>query len=297
MVQVRDDGAYDIDIDAPGGAVLRVRGFHMIETGPLPDPDRFAVPEDGWPVVLKGAAVTPVTGGGGARAEHPWQAMAKLWGEHRGEPLPGEERAWLTARGRPRRIRDRLAGQTAARAAVRAATGWSSDQFSLLRDEDGAPAVQSEHGVEVAVSLTHADGGGLAVAGCGAGRIGLDAETITLRSPAFARAWLTPREQERDATSALAVTRAWCAKEAVLKALGTGLRIHPRAVEVTEVVGRRLHISLHGDAAARFAALGGVHLVCTWAVVDHVMMVVASVQCRRSTPLALQSFPVLRSVG
>ena len=278
MVQVRDDGAYDIDIDGTSGAVLRVRGFRMVVTGPLPDGDRFEVPEDGWPVVLKGAAVTPVKSTGPS-AEHPYAAAARVWGEARGEAIPAHEREWLSARGRDRRITDRLAGQAAARAAVRAASGWDSTEFSVLRDDDGAPYALGPDDTHMAVSLTHADGGALAVAGQGAGRVGVDAERIVLRSPAFTRAWLTPAEQQRDAASALAVTRAWCAKEAVLKALGTGLRVHPRNVEVTHVVGRRLHITLTGDAADRFALLGGTALVCTWSVVDDLVVVGATVRC------------------
>jgi phosphopantetheinyl transferase len=297
MVQVREDGCYDIDIDGPSGAVLRVRGFRMVVTGPLSDPDRFEVPEDGWPVVLKGAAVTPVKSTGSEALAHPYEAMAARWGNARGERILDEERVWLSARGRPRRIRDRLAGQTAARAAVRALTQWDADDFSVERDSDGAPEVVSCHSLPVAVSLTHSDGGALAVAGVGSGRLGIDAEPIVLRSPAFTRAWLTPSEQRRDAASALAVTRAWCAKEAVLKALGTGLRLHPRSVEVREVVGRRLHISLTGDAAERFAELGGCAIVCTWAVVERVVVVVASLHSKNSDSHAVHFLQTQRHAG
>ena len=296
IVQVRDDGAYDVDIDGPSGAILRVRGFRMVVTGPLPEPDRFDVPDGGWPVVLKGAAVTPVKSDGAATARHPYAPLAGVWADAVGEPVPGEEQAWLTARGRPRRVRDRLAGQAAARRAVRAATGWPTERFSLIRDAEGSPQVVAA-GETVAVSLTHADGGALALAGRGAGRIGLDAEAVALRSPAFTRAWLTPHEQARDATSALAVTRAWCAKEAVLKALGTGLRIHPRCVEVHAVVGRRLEVRLHGDAADRCAALGGGRVLCTWSEKDGLVVVAASLRCSNPTAQEVDSAVPRRRVG
>ena len=167
----------------------------------------------------------------------------------------------------------------------------------MERDSDGAPEVLSCHALPVAVSLTHSDGGALAVAGVGSGRLGIDAEPIVLRSPAFTRAWLTPSEQRRDAASALAVTRAWCAKEAVLKALGTGLRLHPRSVEVREVVGRRLHISLTGDAAERFAELGGRAIVCTWAVVERVVVVVASLHSKNCDSNAVHFLQTQRHAG
>jgi hypothetical protein len=48
MVQVRED-RYDIDVDGGEGAVLRVRGFQMVDTGPLPEDQRFPAPEGGWP--------------------------------------------------------------------------------------------------------------------------------------------------------------------------------------------------------------------------------------------------------
>jgi acyl transferase domain-containing protein/phosphopantetheinyl transferase len=297
MVHTRDDGAYDIDIDGPVGAILRVRGFRMVVTGPLPDPQRFEVPEDGWPVVLRGAAVTPVKPAGDASAVHPYAPMAAVWSSATHEPIPADERRWLTARGRPSRIRDRLAGQAAARAAVRQATGWSAEEFSLVRDADGVPTVHGPEDRSVAVSLTHSDGGAMAVAGVGSGRIGIDAEPVVLRSPAFSRAWLTPLEQRRDATSARAVTLAWCAKEAVLKALGTGLRLHPRQVEVTQVVGRRLDITVTGEVAQRVALLGGGRLVCTWAEVDGLVVVGATLSRPSMASPVVQFYGSTRRAG
>jgi len=276
MVQVREDGAYDIDVDGPTGAILRVRGFRMIDTGPLPDGDRFEVPEDGWPVVLKGAAVTPVSRGGGATSEHPYAPMAAHWHANL-IPVPHDERQWLSARGKAGRIADRMAGQLAARAAVRAATGRPDDAFSLVRSEAGAPIVETAGG-SVLVSLTHTQAGALAVAGAGVrGTLGLDAEAVVLRPPSFARSWLTPAEQARDADSPMAVTRAWCAKEAVLKALTVGLKVHPRSVEVVDVVGPRLHIALHDDAAEAHAALGGGPLLCTWTRRNDLIVVCAAI--------------------
>ncbi len=297
MVQTRADGSYDIDIDGPAGAILRVRGFHMVVTGPLSDPDRFEVPDGGWPVVLKGTAVTPVKSGGDATAEHPYAAAARTWRSAHAEPIPAPERQWLSARGRPRRVRDRLAGQAAARAAVRAVTGWRPSAFELRRDHQGAPSVKGPDLRQVAVSLTHMDGGAIAVAGIGPGRIGVDAEPVVLRSAAFIRTWLTPLEQSRDGHCARSVTRDWCAKEAVLKALGTGLKIHPREVEVTRVVGHRLHITLMGEAAARMQALGGAALVCTRAPLDGLEVVVASLRCHQSHGDRVRSTPLHRRTG
>ena len=295
MVQVREDGAYDIDVDGAQGAILRVRGFRMIDTGPLPDGDRFEVPEDGWPVVLKGAAVTPVSRGGGAVSQHPYAPMAALWPTVIA-PVPRGERAWLAARGKPRRVADRMAGQLAARAAVRAATGLADSAFSLVRTEAGAPVVEAGES-DVAVSLTHTDAGALAVAGAGAGLLGLDAERVVLRPPSFARSWLTPAEQARDADDPMAVTRAWCAKEAVLKALRVGLKVHPRSVEVVRVAGARLHIALHGDAAAAHAALGGGAVLCTWTLQNDLVVACAAIASGESAGLRIDRAASRRQAG
>ncbi len=270
MVQVREDGAYDVDIDAGAGPVLRLRGFQMVDTGPLPEPERFPVPEDGWPVVLKGAAVTPVKPTAGPIAAHPYAPMAAVWPNAGADSLPPEDAQQLSARGRTRRVADRLAGQQAARRAVRALVGEGA-AFSVGRSPSGAPNVAGTAS-PVAVSLTHTDGGALAIAAPN-GRIGIDAERVVLRPPSFARAWLTHLEQERDADDPMAVTRAWCAKEAALKALGTGLRLHPRNVEVTSVVGRRLHLSLSAEARE---ICGNGPMLCTWSLVGDLVVVVVS---------------------
>jgi phosphopantetheinyl transferase len=149
----------------------------------------------------------------------------------------------------------------------------------------------------VAVSLTHMDGGAIAVAGIGPGRIGVDAEPVVLRSAAFVRTWLTPLEQARDGHCARSVTRDWCAKEAVLKALGTGLKIHPREVEVTRVVGHRLHITVMGEAADRMRELGGSALVCTRAQLDGVEVVVASLRCHQTHDDRVRSGSLRRRTG
>jgi phosphopantetheinyl transferase len=180
---------------------------------------------------------------------------------------------------------------------VRAVTGWSPSAFELQRDSDGAPSVKGPDLRAVAVSLTHMDGGAIAVAGIGPGRIGVDAEPVVLRSAAFVRTWLTPLEQARDGHCARSVTRDWCAKEAVLKALGTGLKIHPREVEVTRVVGHRLHITVMGEAADRMRELGGSALVCTRAQLDGVEVVVASLRCHQTHDDRVRSVSLRRRTG
>ena len=84
-------------------------------------------------------------------------------------------------------------------------------------------------------------------------------EEVEERHPSFAETWFTPTEQAR-LVGADALTRAWAVKEAVLKALGTGMALSPRDVEVVALRETDAEVRLYGEAAARHAALGGAPL-------------------------------------
>ncbi|MEC8424850.1 MAG: SDR family NAD(P)-dependent oxidoreductase, partial [Myxococcota bacterium] len=235
-VMVRQNGdAYDIDVDGPEGSVLRVRGFRLVDTGPLPDGERLPVPDGGWPAVVMAMASQATAEG----------AQALLSSEH----------AAMTARGTARRKADRLAGQRAGRLAVARLTGWEREAFRLVRAPSGAPLVEGpESGIQI--SISHREGMGWAVA-TNRGRPGLDVEQVCLRSDAWLRTWFTDAEQKWLANDPVRQTEAWCAKEAVLKALGTGMALHPRQVEVMSIGGASAEVRLHGEAARCHADLGG----------------------------------------
>jgi phosphopantetheinyl transferase len=113
------------------------------------------------------------------------------------------------------------------------------------------------------VSLSHTEGFTVAAAGP-AGREGLGVDAEMLREPAedfldgaFAdseRRLLDGRRDERDEW----VFRAWCAKEAVGKALGTGVLLDPTGLSVTALDSRcgEVHIRLGGAWRQRGAELG-----------------------------------------
>jgi 4'-phosphopantetheinyl transferase len=157
----------------------------------------------------------------------------------------------MTARGTARRQADRLAGQLAARRAVAALAG--ARPFEVLREEGGAPLVE---GVEdVHVSITHTDGRALALAVRGA-HVGVDVETMVPRAAGFVDTWFDTAERALGEDPAT-LTRLWAVKEAVLKALGVGMRVHPREVVVQALAVGSAEVRLLGDAAARHRALGG----------------------------------------
>jgi phosphopantetheine--protein transferase-like protein len=90
-----------------------------------------------------------------------------------------------------------------------------------------------------------------------AGRIGLDAERIEVRSPSFASSWLSPGERSLSSADPARETAIWTVKEAVLKALGQGMALPSGEVEVVELCGRRARVQLHGAALALHRAQGG----------------------------------------
>ena len=182
------------------------------------------------------------------------------------QALLGAELAAMTARGTARRQADRVAGQRAARRAVASLTGWRREDFMVTRAPGGAPVVESTQGT-VQVSIAHRDGVGWAAA-TDRGRPGLDVEAVALRSGAWLRTWFTVAEQALVGDDPVAQTQVWCAKEAVLKALGTGMALHPREVEVVALGGASAQLRLHGDAARCHARLGGGALRVSLGCVD-----------------------------
>ncbi len=223
MVQLRkgSDGAdlYDIDVDGSSGRVLRVRGFRLIDRGPLPPNERLPVPEGGWASVAS-ASVADAS------------------------ELPHRDIKAMTARGTPKRQADRLAGQVAARRAVAALT---TGEFQVQRLPTGAPSVEAEE--EVFVSITHREGQAWAVASHRP--VGVDVEQIVARSEAFAADWFRPEEAlltDEDQTIG------WAIKEAVLKHLGVGMAESPRDVVVTR--GEGWEARLVGALAGRFGDRG-----------------------------------------
>jgi 4'-phosphopantetheinyl transferase len=129
-----------------------------------------------------------------------------------------------------------VAGRAAVkRAARRLGAIGAPGEFLVLPDEGaraGAPVLFDRAGrrMSLAVSISHGAGLGCAAAAEG-GRVGLDVERIEGRLDGFRDGAFGPGEVEswREALGAReaddrVVTVAWCAKEALLKVAGVGLR-------------------------------------------------------------------------
>jgi 4'-phosphopantetheinyl transferase len=147
--------------------------------------------------------------------------------------LAPTERARLAALRIPKRRADWRLGRWTAKCAVAAALDCDPARIAIIATESGAPlALRDGVPAPVAISLSHAAGHGLCAVAPAGVVLGCDLERIEPRSAAFARDYFTATEQALIGTDPRLATRLWCAKEAVLKALGDGLREDTRAVEV-----------------------------------------------------------------
>ncbi|MCB9764141.1 MAG: SDR family NAD(P)-dependent oxidoreductase [Alphaproteobacteria bacterium] len=247
----RREGLYDVDIDGEDGRLLSLRGFALVERGPLPERDRFPEPEAGWadevfappPIIEELGDPSPIARGE-ARAGEPADGV-----------LSEAELAELSARGTAKRVGDRVAGRIAAKRAVSALTGRPFSAIRVRTLESGQPVVEVDGRPGPHVSISHAMGRAVAVATVGR-RVGVDLEEVRARHPAFAQDWFNDAERALLGGDPLALTIAWSAKEAVLKALGVGMAQSPLDIEVCAIVDDRVEVRLRGALAATFGASG-----------------------------------------
>lgn len=156
--------------------------------------------------------------------------------------LSAEERAqWAALPPNPRRRDDWLMGRLALKEAVRAYLAEVTGTLLLPADivvrniENGRPVIAGE-GLEALgpipdVSVAHVAGRAFAIAVPAGVSVGVDLELVGRTDPASLLAGgFSPVEQALVGTEG--ATRAWCAKEAAAKSLGTGLDGAPTAFTV-----------------------------------------------------------------
>jgi 4'-phosphopantetheinyl transferase len=123
------------------------------------------------------------------------------------------------------------------------------------------PQVGISHGAGRAVALLAPRNSGT--------RVGIDVERVEPRDEAFVKHVLTDREvgmAERAGLNGDGATVLWTLKEAVTKALGIGMAVDPREVEVTGLADGVAQVELTGDAASRRDVLGGHELSVRYAL-------------------------------
>lgn len=155
-------------------------------------------------------------------------------------PRPSPD-AWVAlVSGLPPREQQRIGWVYRDDAQLDSAVGWSllvelaaRHDVSVWRNPLGRPVA----GSPVDLSLSHG-GGWVAAAASRQGRVGVDVEASRPVSPALARRCLSAAEVvwlERasgDGERQDRFAQLWTAKEAYLKAIGTGLGVDPRSVTI-----------------------------------------------------------------
>ena len=135
--------------------------------------------------------------------------------------------------------------------AVADLTGLDPSQFEIQNLASGAPVVVSLDGRPMPhISISHRDGEAIAIA-TPSGRAGIDMECVEQRAASFAETWFRPTERAHCQGDARRESQVWAVKEAVLKVLGTGMRLDPREVEVLSMEDNQVHVRLWGAAHAR----------------------------------------------
>ncbi len=172
------------------------------------------------------------------------------WLECSAADLPPDN-AWLTEEGLfllrnfrvPKRRNDWRLGRWTAKQAVAAYLHLSPDHESLAgiqirATESGAPEVfLPSRPAPVSISISHCNDMAVCAVSQAGAALGCDLEAVAPRSDLFIADYFVESEQQLIARSPAShrpwlATLLWSAKESALKALGEGLRLDTRSVEV-----------------------------------------------------------------
>lgn len=184
----------------------------------------------------------------------------------------GERRAFREMTGTVQRRTEWLFGRIAAKEAVRRfvkenyQARWSSADIQIWADDQGKPhaigAWSDNLKTHLDVAISHTKDFVVAIAASNA-RVGVDAELASRDlSEEFTNGVFAKEELELAAESSAApatLIRFWCAKEAVSKSLGTGIRYSPRELvaESFDVATGEISVALTGQWLEAFKAFKG----------------------------------------
>ena len=198
-----------------------------------------------------------------------------------------ERRSFAEMSGSASRRTEWLFGRVAAKEAVRRflkdyyQARWSDADIRIWADDSGKPhalgAWRDFLTTKLDIAIAHTAQFVVAVAAANA-RVGVDVESV-LRdlSEEFTTGVFTPDELElaaQAANASQAIIRFWCAKEAVSKSLGTGIRYSPREMVVVGYLADTgvVKVRLEGAWADAFKNLRGRDISVTVKTVrDHAL--------------------------
>jgi phosphopantetheine--protein transferase-like protein len=183
-----------------------------------------------------------------------------------------ERRDFAEMPGSASRRTEWLFGRVAAKEAVRRflkdyyQARWSDADVQIWADDSGKPHAIGAWGdylsVKLDIAIAHTSQFVIALAAANA-RVGVDVESVARDlSEEFTAGVFTPEELELAAgavNSSHAVIRFWCAKEAVSKALGTGIRYSPKEMTITryQADSGKLTVRLEGAWVEAFKNFKG----------------------------------------
>lgn len=184
----------------------------------------------------------------------------------------GERRAFREMTGTVQRRTEWLFGRIVAKEAVRRfvkenyQARWSSADIQIWADDQGKPhaigAWSDNLRTKLDIAISHTRDFVVAIVASNA-RVGVDAELASrdlseeFTNGVFSKEELELAAESSDAPSTL--IRFWCAKEAVSKALGTGIRYSPRELvaESFDTATGEMSVALTGQWLEAFKAFKG----------------------------------------
>ena len=198
-----------------------------------------------------------------------------------------ERRAFAEMPGAVSRRTEWLFGRITAKEAVRRFLAenyqarWSDADVQIWADDSGKPCPIGEWGdrltAHIDLSIAHTSRFVVAVVAANA-RVGVDVEALGRDlSDEFTNGVFNPEERElavRAVDAPSATIRFWCAKEALSKALGTGIRYSPKdlVVESFQAETGEMALSLRGQWLENFKMFTGRSIRVSSAVVKgHVL--------------------------
>jgi len=273
----------DIQIsDGNGNLIIEIKGWEEIcERVPteyhryiLRPSERFLSHE--LPLDVLGNPTTPVASA--VMTDMPFKTLEnneEIWLKALAHVLltPAECAEWLDMQGTVNRRAEWLFGRATAKEAVRRyllkyqQSRWTSADIQIWPDDSGKPHpigawTELLNAVNIDISIAHTSKLVVSAAVANA-RIGIDIEAIGRDlSEDFTNGVFTPDEMELAAQTGegpVGMLKFWCAKEAISKALGTGIRYSPRDLHIVSVdtASGQLQIKLLGQWLDVFKHLKG----------------------------------------